>query len=203
MILPSTLIGYVFPTLLMFLPWSQAITAQNFEVIWQVSPMLVPFLTTVSGTIYQKIHRIKWEETLKDFSQDVTNLKTLYAVTGILGICLHLFVMTTLIASADPSLSLGSIFVPNWAPGAQPLGEGLRNLFLADFWGFWIATYVWCVSAVWDLKRVGQTTVDVTRASLLILAAQCIVGPGAVISAVWYWREGVMARTIFSKEKVM
>lgn len=200
-ILPATLIGYALPTILMFVHWDHPSTAQNFEVLWQFAPMLVPFLLTVSGAVYRRLYKIKSLASVSDYSEDIPYLKNLYAITGILGVILHFTIMAKLLGSSAPNISVRSVFGPDFAPGPKSLGEGLRNLFLVDFLGFVLATYVWCVSAVWDLKRVGRTTVHVGKASLLLLVAHVFIGPGAVHSAVWYWREERLGRTMFIKQK--
>jgi hypothetical protein len=99
--------------------------------------------------------------------------------------------------SASDDISWTSVFWPDFSPQSKPLGEGLRSIFLADFWGFHTATYVWLCMAVWDIKRVGRTVTDVAKASILIAAGNLVVGPGATMSAVWYWRENALAKQIF------
>jgi hypothetical protein len=51
--------------------------------------------------------------------------------------------------------------------------------------------------AVWDLKRVGRTTVNVRRVTALIALGHAIIGPGAAMSAVRWWRECALAKTSF------
>jgi hypothetical protein len=202
-LLPATLVGYVLPTILMFVPWTSSAAAQYAETIWQPSPLYVPILTMAIGASYKNLERRKDKLTLdaKKSPVDVGYLKQVYLVTGILGCALHWAVLLDIVSR--PGVSLTSVFVPDFSPHPKPLGDGLQNIFLADFWGFFVASYVWCVSAVWDLKRVGRTTTNVAWAASVTLLAQFLVGPGTTVSAIWYWREEVMAIRLFKRaEKV-
>ncbi|KAF7557439.1 hypothetical protein G7Z17_g749 [Cylindrodendrum hubeiense] len=199
-LLAASLIGYFLPTILMFFPWGSSEAAQYTETFWQPSPIYVPLLSTALGAVYRFLNPDRpGEKTCpraKDKPADVALLKQVYAVTGILGVLLHWYVLFGTLNSHY--VSLVSVFVPDFSLYPMPLADGAHNIFLVDFWGFVVASYVWCVAAVWDLKRVGRTTANVTKAGLVILAAHFLLGPGAAMSAVWYWREEVMAIRIFS-----
>jgi hypothetical protein len=194
----AVMVGYALPTLLMFLPWESPNTVQNFEALWQGSPMYIPIICGVLGYLYVKRHNLKpVSRTAKETFPDITHLKTLYALTGALGLVLHVYCMAKIVSS--PDISLKSVFWPDFSAQAKPLGEGLSSLFLADFWGFHVATYAWLCMAVWDVKRMGRTAVDVKKTSALIALSSFIIGPGATMSAVWYWRETALAKTCFAR----
>jgi hypothetical protein len=189
-------IGYTLPTILMFLPWSDPNVLQNFEALWQVSPMLAPALCSIFGYYYAKTHNIsKTSRKRKQTAPDLPHLKKLYIFTGLLGLLLHIYIITKIVLTQD--LTLASVFWPDFSALAKPFGEGLRALFLADFWGFYVASYIWLCMAAWDLKRVGRITVNVSKVSALIALGYFVIGPGATMSAVWYWRECALAMTIF------
>ncbi|TVY36536.1 FAD-dependent monooxygenase [Lachnellula subtilissima] len=193
----AVMIGYTLPTILMFLPWKDPNTVQNFEALWQLSPMLVPLLCTILGKIYVKKNNIvRVPRQAKQAFPDIPHLKRLYVVSGALGLLLHVYCFAKIRSS--PYLSLTSVFWPDFTAQSRGLGEGLRALFLADFWGFEVATYGWLCMAVWDVKRMGRTTTDIGKAMVLIALGTLIVGPGATMSAVWYWRENALAKTSFA-----
>jgi len=201
-LLPAITIGYVVPTVLMFIPWKDPNTIQIFEALWQPSPMFVPLLTVIFSIIYKlrKPKGVQHESpSASEEFQDLPELKRIYLVTGLLGVALHVYTLSKILTSSDPSFTLKSVFWPDFRAEPKMLGEGIRSLFMADFWAFYLASYVWLCSAVWDMKRVGRTTVDVAKASAAILLASFVIGPGATMSAVWYWREVIMAKTGFSK----
>ncbi|KAF7541677.1 hypothetical protein G7054_g424 [Neopestalotiopsis clavispora] len=192
----ATSIGYVLPTILMFLPWANPNTVQNLESLWQISPMLVPLICWFLGYFYVKRHNLKRvSRTAKEVFPDMPHLKRLYLFTAALGLVFHFYALGSILISNE--LSLKSVFWPNFSRSSKTFGEGLRSLFMADFWGFYVATYGWLCMAVWDLKRMGRVQVNVRKASAIIALGHIIIGPGATISLVWYWREIILAKTIF------
>lgn len=192
----ANLIGYGLPTVLMFLPWNDPYITQNFETLWQVSPMLVSLFCSILGHVYVKRHNLKQASpTAQKELPDVVHLKRLYVVTGVLGFALHVYSIARILLL--PDMSLASVFWPDFTAQPKAMGEGIRSIFLADFYGFEIATYGWLCMAVWDLKRMGRTSVDVGESSTLIALSCFIIGPGATLSAVWYWRETILAKTSF------
>lgn len=193
----AVMIGYTLPTILMFVPWKDPYTIQNFESLWQPSPMFVPIICGILGYFYT---RGNFKQHVRKASQgfpDVPHIKNLYVVTGALGFALHIYCLAKILFS--PDMSLASVFWPDFTAQPKELGEGLRSLFLTDFWGFYIASYVWLCMAVWDLNRMGRAAVDIGKASALIALGSFTIGPGATMSAVWYWREGVLAKTLFAQ----
>lgn len=194
----AVMIGYALPTVLMFLPWTDANTIQNFETLWQVSPMLVPLFCSVLGYVYVKQHNIKpVSRVAKQAFPDVAHLKKLYVVSGALGVLLHIYCVARIFSSSE--ISFASVFWSDLSMQPKPFGEGLLALFLTDFWGFFAATYAWLCMAVWDLRRMGRTDVDTAKASAIIALSNVAIGPGATMSAVWYWREVALARTSFAQ----
>lgn len=204
-LLPANIIGYVIPTILMFVPWKNAEATQIFEALWQPAPMFVPLLTVLFALVWSRRNPDQMAAGPKQATKpyaDVPLLKRIYLITGAMGFVLHLYVVCKLLASSDPTFNLRTVFIPDFTPQPKALGEGLRALFMADFWGFYIASYVWCCAAVWDLKRVGRTTVNVGKSSAAVLLANIVLGPGCAMSAVWYWREDAMAKTTFDDIEV-
>ncbi|KAK5207798.1 hypothetical protein LTR72_007405 [Exophiala xenobiotica] len=193
----AIMIGYTLPTILMYIPWKDPSTVQNLESLWQPSPMFVPLICGILGCFYVKRQKvIQVSRTAKETFPDVAHLKRVYVVTGALGFLLHVYCLAKILSSAD--LSLTSVFWPDFTAQPKAFGEALRSIFLADFWGFHIATYVWLCMAAWDLKRMGRANVDIGKASALIAVGSLIIGPGATMSAVWYWRESALAKTSFA-----
>ncbi|EXJ84881.1 hypothetical protein A1O3_05556 [Capronia epimyces CBS 606.96] len=194
----AVMIGYTLPTILMFLPWKSPYAIQNAETLWQPAPMFVPIICSILGYLYVKRHNlVHVQRKAKETFPDMPHLKRLYVVSGVLGVALHVYSLAKIVSS--PSMSLTSVFWPDFTAQPKPLGEGLRSLFLADFWGFYVATYVWLCMATWDLRRMGRTNVDIGQASALIALASFVIGPSATMSAVWYWRESALAKTSFSR----
>lgn len=203
-LLPSLIIGFILPTILMVIPWSSPATTQTFIALWQPSPLYACLLTFLLSIVHKKLSPPK--DSLTPFAaatpKDIPFLKLIYVLVFVLNTALHFFVLSRIISS--PTLSLSSTFlfsdlsITSLGPAGLP--ELLRNSIAADFWAFTVASYVWCVNAVWDIKRMGRTTADVGIAAVLILGLNVVVGPGAAMAMVWYWREMCMAKTSVARK---
>lgn len=194
----AVMLGYALPTTLMFLPWKGSFTIQNFEALWQPSPMFVPLICSALGYCLTRKYNLKQvSRKASETFPDIPHLKKLYVVSGALGIVLHIYCLAKILSS--PDISMGSVFWPDFAAQPKEFGEALRSIFLADFWGFHLATYAWLCMAAWDLKRMGRTTADIGKVSALIALGTIAMGPGATMSAVWYWREQALATTCFAR----
>lgn len=195
-ILPAVLIGYVVSTILMFWPWESLATVQAMTALWQPTPIVVQALATIFAFLCTSrqgpSHQYRVASAVP---QDLRYLRTIYFVAFVLGMALHLGVVFTLATSSDPDLTLKAVFQPNFTAERQTHGEGLRNLWLPDFYGLFISTTFFCCAAVWDLNRVGKTSVSMYKACIVLLVASVLVGPGAAMVGCWYWREVAMAVT--------
>ncbi|KAL3477381.1 hypothetical protein BJX99DRAFT_257408 [Aspergillus californicus] len=185
-------IGYTIPTIVLFLPWSDPFTLQNVESFWQISPMLVPFFCSIFAWFHPS-QRIKSEtasisQKTSESRPHIAPLKRLYIIIGILGALFHISCIVTVLLS--PTLTLSSVFWPDYTTQQKTLGEGVKFMFLIDVWALEVATYIWSCQAVWDLNRVGRTSVNVVKAAGVIAGTTVALGPGATICGVWWWREG-------------
>lgn len=195
-LLPALLLGYLVPTILMFWPFADPDTVQALIAFWQPSPVYVNVLLILFSTLYNLI----WPDDHSTFRAsaeppDMPQLKKLYFVAFGLSLLLHFGTVFTVILSADPELTFGSIFLlPQLSPSMSLTG-GLKLIWLVDFWVWAIATMCWCWLSVWDLTRVGLTTVSVAKAGAAIILGSIVLGPGATMTACWYWREQAMSRT--------
>ncbi|KAF4468206.1 FAD-binding domain containing [Fusarium albosuccineum] len=190
-ILPTSLLGYALPTVLTFVPWGDLDQVQTLASAWQFSPMLVPFLTWSFGSL---LGPKAGASQSKDgqLVADVPPLRQLYVVIGCLGCILHWYTIVQIALVPEPWQVFKSFCSPNsWTVPAD-LEEGLAGFFCADLWGYCLTSYVWCVSAIWDLKRVGRTRVGILRAAITIMIAYIFLGPGAAIAGVWSFREDAM-----------
>ncbi|KAM6521758.1 hypothetical protein FALCPG4_011464 [Fusarium falciforme] len=198
-LLSASLIGYFLPTVLMFIPWSDSEAAQIWRTFWQPSPVYVPLLTMVFGALYRWYRPLSAKEKrspcAKDEPADLALLNQLYIVIGVLGVLVHWYVLLSLVN--HDTLSFTRVSLPNYSMSPMPLDQAFLDIFSVGFRGFFSASYVWCVCTTWDLRRVGRAEVDLAKASLVILVAHLALGPGAAMSAVWYWREDKMAVCFF------
>ncbi|KPI39849.1 uncharacterized protein AB675_3255 [Cyphellophora attinorum] len=193
-------VGYTVPTMVLFMDHPDPFTLQNIESFWQISPCLVPPLCSLLASFHGFIKPTTAEDSKQEQkqkspkpSQNMNSLKHLYLVTGVMGVLFHWYCITKVVF--DPELTLSSVFWPDFTTQDKTLGEGVKFMLLIDVWTFEVATYIWSCQAVWELKRIGHTDADATRAAALIALATVVVGPGATLCAVWSWREEKLATT--------
>lgn len=195
----AVMIGYTLPTVVLFIPWDDPFTLQNIESFWQMSPMLVPLMCNILARFHSSQRSkaiIQQPRKANEPFPDLAPLKRLYIFTGLLGMLFHVYCVVEVIY--DPDLTLSTVFWPDFVTQEKTLGEGVKFMFLIDVWALEVATYIWSCQAVWDLKRVGRTDTDIPKAAALIAVGTVVIGPGATICAVWYWREVRLARTSFA-----
>ena len=123
---------------------------------------------------------------------DVRHLRRVYVFVGVLTTCVHFAVVYNLLTSTDPVGSFSQAFFLDFAAAKSSPTKALHYIFQVDFWIISIASTIWCWQAVWDLKQMRAITPGLPQAAILIALASVAWGPGAVMGAVWYWREGKM-----------
>ncbi|OAL56022.1 FAD-binding domain-containing protein [Pyrenochaeta sp. DS3sAY3a] len=202
-IVASSVVGYLIPTLLMFSPgWSDN-TTQNLIAFWQPSPVYVNIILSLFSYCYNASHTHKPTSTtsVSTHTADLRDLKLVYKVAFIVSVVLHVGTALVLLSKPTGGITFEGAF--NFSnPKDWTLVEGLRNLWVADFWVFLFATWCFCVFSIWDLRRVGRATVPMGKAIAALTIATIFLGPGATVAAFWYWRELCMAKTSFPREPV-
>lgn len=189
------ILGYLLPTILMFIPFRDLGTTQNLIAFWQPSPIYVNVLLILFASIYSRLYpRIRSNSKAHAAAQnDMKDLTYIYYSAFFVGAMVHFIVAATIILS--PNLSFSQVFLPSnlhhWI-----FSESMRSdIWLPDFWIFTLACLHWCIFSIWDLWRVGRTNVNIYKALMLFMLSSVIVGPGAAVAGCWYWRELVMTYT--------
>lgn len=188
------MIGYIIPTTMLLLPIGGQEIRQAVLAFWQPAPVYVSLLTLLFSKAIETIKRFQREslsKSTKDLDSDSHHLEIVYKVTGILSACLHVSIILGCVISTE--LSLIRVFVPrdSFTPVAS-IGDGVLIFFQNDFLMVAVSTLLWCWASMWDLYRVGMSNVSPITAAGIILALGVIVGPGATVAGVWFWRESAM-----------
>ncbi|KAF5005580.1 hypothetical protein FDECE_7987 [Fusarium decemcellulare] len=191
-VLLASLLGYALPTVLTFVPWGDLGQAQSLASAWQLSPMLAPFLTWSFGSILGSEAGARQSKHGQPVA-DVPSLRQLYVIIGCLGCILHWYTIVQIALAPEPWQVLKSFCSPNFSTVHIKFEASLAGFFCADLWGYCLTSYIWCVSTIWDLKRVGRTQVGALRAAVAIMIAYIFLGPGAAVAGVWSFREDAMA----------
>ncbi|GME30130.1 putative FAD binding domain protein [Neofusicoccum parvum] len=196
-LLPALCIGYILPTALMFLPYTDPSIHQTMVALWQPFPIYVAALTWGIASIIrhtnptQPLHLEMFEQ------KDLTPLQASYSFAFGVTALTHLASLFYIFASS--SLSIAEVFF-NLPGPATPASAAAKSVFAFFKWDMvlcFAAALVYCLYSVFELRRVGYiTTEQAARAAVLTVAAQSVVGPGAAYAGVWAWREGVVAAQV-------
>ncbi|KAK6086305.1 FAD binding domain-containing protein [Seiridium cupressi] len=187
-LLPAILVGYLVPTLALYIPWGDLNITQNLTALWQPAPVfpnvllliLVPLLSSSSSS------RSASE------TSDVKHLKRIYLAIGVVSMITHLATLYVCLTSSNPQLSLSYIFLPNKATWKLSTALGLHYIFQWDFWIIFTSSLVWCWIAVTDTLRSMQGGSRIWQklvSAINLVLVSLVAGPGTTLALVWNWRE--------------
>lgn len=201
-ILPAMVLGYLIPTIAMHIPYSDTRLTEVAMIIWQPSPIYINILLALFSRIYERFYpEPKPTPDAANPLPDISSLNLIYAISFLIGTLAHASFLHALFSSPNLLLTLKQLFLPllffKTPPSPLPFDTSMHSFWQYDFLLFFAATLIFCVVAVWDLKRVGRTRVSLVNAVVGIMLGTVGVGPAAMFVAVWAWREGVMARVSF------
>lgn len=201
-VLPAVALGYLLPTIAMYIPYSDPRLTEVAMIFWQASPLYISILLFLFSRIYGSFHPEPnhTPDATKPLP-DISPLKFAYAIAFLGGTLFHASFLHAIFTSPNFILTLKQLFIPllffKRPTTPFPFDTSLHSFWQYDFLLFYLATLVFCVMSVWDLKRVGRTRVNLAKAVIGIAVGTVGVGPAATFVAVWAWREGVLARVVF------
>ncbi|CAI7666133.1 unnamed protein product [Penicillium palitans] len=203
-LLPAMILGFVVPTIMLFFPLADAMhTRQIFIALWQPAPVYVVILTQIFSHVLKSIGSSTPAKTdsaavESKSNRDIPHLQTLYAVLGGVSACFHVALLLSWAALGTNFVTRA--FIPSAAfAQVATIADGVFIFFQNDFLLVAAATLLWCLASVWDLYRLGVSNVSWQVALASLILGSVVIGPGATVAAVWYWREGVMSRTAFRR----
>ncbi|KAK4646853.1 uncharacterized protein QC761_100980 [Podospora bellae-mahoneyi] len=173
-LMPALSLGYVIPTLFGLSPtWgaSQGVVSSGFAI---GAPLLVPVLTTALSRWWESRSTAYAEDFERYKKDDVSALKKVYKLAVVSQAAAHImFVAHAYFRLKTTPLQL--ISLPFSLSGAVGfLGETLYSIL--------------------DLRFLGYVTGwQVANVSLTSILSQVVLGPGASMAGVWWWREQVIA----------
>lgn len=191
--MPATILLYIVPTLAIWFPTNKdIITLQNVLAFWQFAPILVNaplWLVSLTGSPSATT-------TEQRKNADVFHLRILYAFMFFLSVAVHWYTMYGVSVSPYPHATYARVFVPSMYTWDRDIPWGLLWIFQWD----WIIIGMACIIPSWvavcDVQRMrkGEASLENILESFLVIMTIAIGGgPGAALSAVWFWREGNLA----------
>ncbi|KAH7063241.1 FAD binding domain-containing protein [Macrophomina phaseolina] len=196
-LLPALCIGYVIPTILMFLPHESATTQQIFTALWQPFPLYVAGLTFGIAALIRHISPSATLD-LEMFEQkDIAPLQASYAFSFFTTAATH--ICSLIYIASNSSVSVSEVFFNLPQPGnvLSEVEKTVFNFFKYDMILCFSAVFIWYLYSIFELRRVGYVTTEkAIKAAIVTAAAQVVVGPGAAYTGVWAWREFVIASMV-------
>lgn len=192
-------IGFVIPTVLMFVPFPDMTLRQSLVVLWQPCPVYVGILTWSIGHALDSLRKSP-PSTFDMYDQkDLAPLQAGYTFVFLNTAVMH--ICTVLYVAATSTFSIANIL---WTALSLPaaLGPTEPTTALAWFWQndmllYFASVIVWCFYSVYEMRRLGYVqTYQAKRAALAVIVGQILVGPGATYAGVSYWRETVIAQQV-------
>lgn len=189
-LIPSVIIGYLLPTIAAYVPFTDPdfYIHQGIIGLWQFSPLIVNLLLLVFSTVAKSSSRTK---DIRSSHEDVGYVKNLYLLCMVVSAAAHFGMLYS--CTLQPkgfSNTLYKVLVIQPSKFYSPLeSDVLHHIFLVDLYGIGSTAFLWTFTVAYDTKLLGLTEVNMPLLVLISLLASIAVGPAAVISYIWWWRE--------------
>jgi hypothetical protein len=194
-LLPSLVIGYLLPTILMYLPFSDPglSVTQGLVALWQFTPLIVNLLLLIISTAYGKEPAASKKAASQPLD-DMKYLNRLYLTCFTVSAIVHVGIISVCLSSTHPQVSLTHALVRVPVSNRMSMAGGLHYIFQVDFWIIFTAAVTGAYLTLWDLKRIGKTDLSLSSAAAGMAMAVICVGPASTVAGVWYIREHVLAQ---------
>lgn len=194
-LLPALVVGYLVPTIALYIPWGDLSITQNLTALWQIAPALPNVLLLVLVPLLSPSLSSTGPESGTSTTRDVRHLKRIYLVIGIASTITQLATWYICLTSTNPQLSLSYVFLPNKALWKESAALGLHYIFQWDFWIIYASSLAWCWLVVMDALTKLRGRVYLYQRVLAagnILLVTLVAGPGTALALVWNAREETM-----------
>lgn len=194
---PALCIGYILPTIMMFMPFDVPVLRQNLTAFWQGSPIYTAFLVSILAAFLTRMAGGKKAPDASSRKRALDSLQSAYSFS-FAGLALsHASVL--FYVWKHPGLSIFKVFfdVPN-PLASRDLSDPAETMFTFlkfDLINFSLCTFIYLMYTLASLQTKGHIkNEDAMQMAVTVLVGQVLVGPGATYVAFWHWREGVLAR---------
>lgn len=199
-LLPSLVIGYLLPTILIYLPFadSDLSLTQGLIALWQLSPLIVNMLLFVISAVYginERSNSKNDDDVSKPLNDDIKYLDRVYLTCFIVSAVAHIGTILVCLLSTHPQHSFMHALVLRPTSNQMPWGECIHYIFQIDYWVIFAAALGASYLTLWDLKTMGgKTDFSLLRAAVGMVLSVICVGPAATVAGVWYIREHAWVR---------
>jgi len=188
-LLPSLFVGYLLPTILMYLPFPDPglYITQGLVAFWQITPFVVNLLLFCIPLVLGSSTKSASPD-----QSDIKYLDRLYITCFIVTATAHVGTIVWCVLST-PSISLIHALVRVPTEDGFSMTGALHYIFQADYWIIFAAAVAGAFLTLWDLKRIGRMDSSLSKAAAGMALSIVCFGPAATVAGVWYVREHIMA----------
>ncbi|KAK6216063.1 hypothetical protein LQW54_003838 [Pestalotiopsis sp. IQ-011] len=202
-LLPAIVIGYLVPTVALYVPRGNLDTTQNLTALWQVAPLIPNVLLPVLAPLFSSTTSASPHSTA-GAPADVRHLKRIYLIVGVVTGLTHLATLYICWTSENPQLSLSYVFLPNKGTWKDSTALGLHYIFQWDFWIIYASSILWCFVSIMDVERYVNGTLPmsyVAFSGIKLTLITLVAGPGAAMPFIWNQRENALLRIEENNQK--
>ncbi|RYP27654.1 hypothetical protein DL767_007584 [Monosporascus sp. MG133] len=195
-LVPAMVLGYITPTLAMYVPYADIATTQYVIAFWQFAPIVVDLLVFLFSALLPSSPPASPRTPAPGSeSGDMKYLRRLYWVLFVMAALDHIATTGAILTSASPQLGLRHVFLPSRERRMLGSGPAMHWAFQWDLYGIFGAALVWCLHEVCDLRRLlgARDITGPVPALALVCAGAVALGPGSILAAMLYWREEKLA----------
>ncbi|KAL2066914.1 hypothetical protein VTL71DRAFT_1338 [Oculimacula yallundae] len=191
-LLPALLLGYLLPTVAMYIPFPDPgfKIHQTLIALWQPCPLYVNFLLVIISAYVGK------QNTAPKDNLSPSNLKYLHRVyiTGFaVSAFVHIITIILCISQKVPQISFVHSLLCVPAAERLTLTGSLHYIFQVDCLIILAAALASAWGVMWDLKHFGQANISTGEIAIQMAVTTVLFGPGATVAGVWLLREHMMA----------
>ena len=190
-------IGYVIPTVAIYLPGLTADTRQVLVAVWQPAPLYVNLLWELFARF---LPSTDIERPKEEFSDPTYWIKCLHSSAIFTSMIFHWIMVFNCIFSSNQEVTFLNVLIPQ-GRDQYKMGEALLFIFQVDFWIIIVAGLLWAYISVGDLFELSMTNIDAATGGLLMFFIMNLLGPGAAISLVCIWREDRLRAAASKKDE--
>lgn len=192
---PALALGYIAPSIAISSKYDNIVTLQGVVAFWQIAPFLVNMLWLPFSYLSPKAKDSRSAVRRNELGY----LNVVHVASALVSALAHWYLLALFITSDDPTLSLRFVFVPR-IPTSPTFTTALHFIFQVDFLGIAATTTVACFQVMLELMALGQADFGPVTAVISIMVHTILLGPGATLGAVWWWREHCLASRDSSKK---
>lgn len=190
-------VGYLIPTILIYLPGFDTDTRQLLVAAWQPAPLYVNIIWAI---LSRTLPGPETERPKAKFSSPTYWVKFLHTSVIITTTIFHWIMIYNCFFSKNPEVTFINVLVPIFRE-EQTMSQGLLFIFQVDFWIIIVSGLLFAFISVGDLFELGMTNIDATTGAMFMLFLSHLLGPAAAISFVCIWREDRMMHTAIKEAK--